>query len=908
MSEHIESRYATLKNTHDLKSLPAWGPYTKQYIGISHIPDPAQGLRFDLSVFPGVYRKQVNIPNVLFESGYHPWEASSDLNYFCFRHEVEWKDQVYTDIAYARIDDNSRLVRIDCVNNTYTVQNLVIHLMASMHFPPLKEYDPETPLVPARVSLPERALWIDALDYEELCFTKPRSDDSLGYDGKLRGEIRANGFVNGTGIGRGFGKDAGDLAVYRFRSEHTVNNAVLLLRYRLKEGESARFQFSGLVNISLALPGNDTFSTMCIPVGYCEKGEYRLSLESQGNAVIEFDGFALVEAGDMDVVQFKPIEWNYVPQILDGPDPHSLILKYEHTETYYGIRWGFRDVQIRQFFCRELDVYFRRMANEHVQTVFHGEGRGHFTNVFLRPIVLEPQSSRRIYATVCSGTLEAVERSLKECPIEQEKCEAISRAARKRRIAFESLSAGDAYTFSQEKMATTTVCNVVYPVYTQRSYIRHSTPGRWWDCLYTWDSGFIGLGLLEFDTQRAIECLNAYTMEVGAQSAFLHHGSPVPVQHYLFLELWNRTQSQELLEYFYPRLRQYHQFMAGRLGSSTTNTLHSNLLRTWDYFYNSGGWDDYPPQVHVHKHELEGSAAPVITTVQVIRTARILRMAALALGEDVAEFDRDIALFSEALQTHAWDEDSGYFGYVQHDAEGYPQEILRHESGDNFNRGFDGAYPLVAGICTPEQETCLLGALMSPEQMWSDYGLSAVDQAAPYYRHDGYWNGTVWMAHQWFFWKTMLDLNQAEFAWKIASTELEVWRREVETSYHCMEHFIIETGRGAGWHEFGGLSTPVLSWFNAYYVPGHLTSGLNVWVTQQQWNTDKSAFSAKLKLYGSGNSQQCALVACLNPAYSYRVSWNAQPIKAITRLAGVLEITLSYDIPEGELSIERLER
>ena len=103
-------------------------------------------------------------------------------------------------------------------------------------------------------------------------------------------------------------------------------------------------------------------------------------------------------------------------------------------------------------------------------------------------------------------------------------------------------------------MAATLLGNVVYPVYTQRSYIKHNTPGKWWDSLYTWDSGFIGLGLADLDTQRALECLNAYLTGPGAQSAFIHHGSMVPVQFYLFLDLWNRTQSREMLEYTYPRL------------------------------------------------------------------------------------------------------------------------------------------------------------------------------------------------------------------------------------------------------------------------------------------------------------------------------------------------------------------
>ena len=40
--------------SHDL-SLPAW-PYTKRYSGISHVPAANDGVRFDLSVFPGMYR------------------------------------------------------------------------------------------------------------------------------------------------------------------------------------------------------------------------------------------------------------------------------------------------------------------------------------------------------------------------------------------------------------------------------------------------------------------------------------------------------------------------------------------------------------------------------------------------------------------------------------------------------------------------------------------------------------------------------------------------------------------------------------------------------------------------------------------------------------------------------------
>jgi hypothetical protein len=437
---------------------------------------------------------------------------------------------------------------------------------------------------------------------------------------------------------------------------------------------------------------------------------------------------------------------------------------------------------------------------------------------------------------------------------------------------------GRQYAFSQERMAATVLTNVVYPVYTKGTYIRHNTPGRWWDSLYTWDSGFIGLGLLELDVERAIDCLNAYLTEPGdPHAAFIHHGSPVPVQFYLFLEIWNRRPERALLEYFYPRLRQYYAFLSGQRGSSTTRVLASGLLRTWDYFYNSGGWDDYPPQVHVHRSGLQASITPVVTTAQCIRIAKILKVMALTLdrGTDVEGYDQDVELFAEALQSYAWDETSGYFGYVVHDEDGRPTEILRHESGVNYNRGLDGAYPLVADICTPEQEGRLLAHLWSPERHWTPIGLSTVDQSAPYYREDGYWNGAVWMPHQWFFWKTCLDLGQGDFAWQIARTALGVWRREVEASYNCYEHFIVATGRGVGWHHFGGLSTPVLSWYGAYYRPGRLTTGFDVWVEFIEVEQGARALEAALQTSGQVG-RTLEVIVSLDPDYEYTARWNGE--------------------------------
>ena len=114
--------------------------------------------------------------------------------------------------------------------------------------------------------------------------------------------------------------------------------------------------------------------------------------------------------------------------------------------------------------------------------------------------------------------------------------------------------------------------------------------------------------------------------------------------------------------------------------------------------------------------------------------------------------------------------------------------------------------------------------------MWTPIGLSVVDQEASYYKQDGYWNGSVWMPHQWFVFLGMLEQGYAEYAIQIAKTALNVWKRETDASYHCYEHFMVQSGRGAGWHNFGGLSAPVVLWYHGCFTKGSVTVPVNLLV------------------------------------------------------------------------------
>lgn len=880
------STLKSLQNTHDVQ-VGDWGPYSKQYAGISHIPNIPLGVRFDFSVMPGYYRNKVLIPNVLFESGYFPWDADPVRKEYSYRYELEWKDRVYVDVTYKVIDNNSVLTTIKCVNQTDLPQNLVLNLMGWTAYP---EIWPQKKLVK-----PSGSTWVNAVDYKSVNFVKATPKDNLVTDGLMRGENRSSDYLDGSALAQRFGRTNGDEVSYTVPP--TLKKGYLNLVYRAGENTTTMFRLSGAANQEIILKGTGKLNMLEVP--FDSKGTSALTIRSEGGDGVELNGLLLSsQAGEK--LNLQDNDKLPQPKIIGNPKKRQILLQYRDMPGYYGLTWDDALFNIREVRNDELDLYFRKMVHNHVDSILTGNGKGHFENIFIRPVQLNPGSEKTLQCLITHGDdAQQVTTALQN--FDQLKQNQSSKV-----LSNSILPAGAAFQFSQKMLKATLLENIVYPIYTQRNYIRHFTPGKWWNSLYTWDSGFITIGLNETDINRAIECLNAYTTSPGSQSAFIHHGSPVPVQAYAFLDLWNKTHSKDLLDYFYPRLKQYYSFLAGKLGSSSTRMLKSNLLKTWDYFYNSGGWDDYPPQAGVHSQKLESTVTPVISTAQCIRFAKILRMVAENTNQkaEVAAYDRDIKIFTEALQQHSWNSKSGYFSYVRHDDQGMPVGPFNYADGSDYNMGLDGAYPLLAGICTPDQQKLLVDKIFSPEHMWTPSGIGVVDQSAPYYKKDGYWNGSVWMPHQWFMWKTMLDLGKPELAMQIAQKGLEVFEKETSNSYYTFEHFLSESGRGAGWHQFSGLSTPVLSWFNACYKMGTVTTGFEIWQQGGGFNADQSGYQAELSFDQATKAHTRSMMVCLKPEHTYEAFFAGKQIEVSQPYPGLICITLPATNQKGKLTVK----
>lgn len=901
-------------------AFPVWGPYGKKYMGISRIADHAfaDGVRFDFTTVPAIFGGDIKVPNVTLPSGCHPWRCSPDYSVFTYRHDLEWKDKVYAEVSYVRLSDESTLVRTEFVNNSELTQNCLVNFFSSVEYPYPKY---------CKLTLPEKCEYKKALDYDTYDYAEKRPWDEQNADSFKKGEFADNTFVGGFGLGDRagkwhmphryqppFGAVKGDNASFTIECANDYEDAVLVVRYRTSDIHYVQGKMVGvnLVNskntatfmlgdIAVEFAPSDDLAMKYIPLGKISKGTFKFSLVATGTGAAEFDFFCITEKEDAEKISTEMVSYDFMPEISTEKCDNGYIsvCKFNDVDGEFTLRTFDNNTRYREIETGALeDCMTARLSNsdvtfDDVTESFTGafsrkhSDDGFFHNAIVHTLFVEPGTKHVEYAVLSKGETEY---------LSAEEYEKIYIERLKEAGEISLNKDGKKYELSCNILKSTVMVNAVYPIYKHGEYIIHHTPGKRWDCLYTWDSGFIGLGLNDYAPHFADYSLDLYLSdESNPDYAFLHHGSPVPVQMYQFLEMMKRRNDKSEIKELYPRLKLYYDFLAGKVRGSTTAKLKSGLTTTYDYFYSTSGMDDYPAQVAMMDRNIRDTTAPVLSSSQLIRCAKILRMTASKLGlhEDVKTYEADIARITDALNKYSWDKDSGYYSYVLHDKDYNPTGFMLTEDGENQNKGLDGIYPIIAGVCNEEQKTAILSHLKNEKEMLSPYGISAVDMTAGYFMVNGYWNGNVWFPHQWFIWKSMLDLGETEFAYTIAKLALDVWKREVDYSYYTFEMVNVVTGRGGWFHNFGGLSTPITMWANAYYKAGTLNTGFDTWVDEVNFSDDCTKLDVKFTYFGK--NEKITVIATMNDDENkkYNVTLDGKEVRYNERFKGTLEIELT---------------
>lgn len=882
--------------------MPLWGPYSKKYMGLSHIPPQlaGDGARFDLVVHPTVWNSAVPVPNVTVPSGYHLMECAPDFSYYAYRYELMWRDQIYADVSFSKLDENAWLMRCEFVNDTALSQNCILNLFASLEFPFSSE---------VRLSLPAGALVKNANDYAFFDYAVPRPWDGETPDGMCRGMFRDPSFYLACGLGdrcdhghvtylglKPFGCEKGDRVGYRLRADG-LKDPVLQLRYRTVTPGDASFTLNGQ---SVTLPASDTLTFVSLPFAPDPV------FESLGAAGVEFDFLAVTERGDAVRAEAVPRAFRPTIEQTEQNGAVRFCLTYPYEDCRYTLLTYGKEVRLRtlESGCLE-DALINRLSNadptydDLTETFTASFARKHsdegfFVNPLVKSIFIAPGARHVEYAVVAKGD---------PALLSPEEYEGVYLRA-KAGAAGERLNpAGEKYAFSVNVLKSTLLTNTVYPAFRRGENIVHHTPGKRWDSFYTWDSGFIGMGMLEYSRELCRYALETYVCdEDNTDFCFLLHGSLVPTQFAEYYELLKRTPDKHALDGLYPKMKRYYEFLRGRTMGSTFAKFGNGLLTAYDYWYSCSGMDDYPAQVAMIERGAEAYCCPCLTSAHAIIAGKIMLAVARFLGktEDEQTCLADIAETERALNELAWDEESGYFGYTVYDRGGRPY-IMRTPDGENFNKGFDGIYPLVAGAVNGERAQRLLAHLKDPRELWSPAGLSAVDMTASYYFDDGYWNGNVWMSHQWYIWKALLDRGEGEFAFQIAERALDMWKAETDFSYNTYECFGIQTRRGGWFHNFGGLSAPICIWAHAYFKPGTVTTGFDVWTDSQ--SADENGAELQLRYYGKND--RFTVLVTLAEADGFTVLLDGKEIPCVARTRGTAEITLPGTVRTARLTVTR---
>ena len=333
------------------------------------------------------------------------------------------------------------------------------------------------------------------------------------------------------------------------------------------------------------------------------------------------------------------------------------------------------------------------------------------------------------------------------------------------------------------------------------------------------------IGMSAFAPQRAWEMIDAcFQPQTPGEAPVVLHGSPMPLAIYAADQIWREQGDDTALAQHLPALAAVWRWFAGIDPHSPYDPTGSGLLTTFPEFYNGAGMDDLPMQHWIDHHLHKTDVASASATSHALRTARLLLNMARCCGEHALaeECQAFINRATPALMT-AWDEDSGWFAWTDLASGAWLNTPFGN--GGAANQSLDGVAPLIAGGLAPDIEAHLVNHLSDHNGLWTAQGLTAVASASASRREDGYWNGNVWIPHQWFLFMACLSCGRSEEALRIGETMLAVWSRATAETDFVYELVDAVSGQGEGHHAFAGLTSPLLRIAQGLRCPGQITTG-----------------------------------------------------------------------------------
>lgn len=396
----------------------------------------------------------------------------------------------------------------------------------------------------------------------------------------------------------------------------------------------------------------------------------------------------------------------------------------------------------------------------------------------------------------------------------------------------------------------------------------HPVPGRQWGKFFIWDCGLTATGLADVNEKLADEIIMEMPNSEICGDDIFKHGSYIITAVYALWELYRNTGNIEYVKKHYVLLKNLVSHMFDTLPGENYEGMAASIA--------GGGADDNPASFYA-KGEIfawdyqktlptnfDHSRKTLISiglTAHAIRELKILRNFAFLLGKD-----NDVAVYTSQIDVV---EDNLNKNYWSNEQQCYLDQVVDENKLLNIPWIYD-YLPLFSGSVPEDRKTIMFNELVREGGYFTDNGFMIVKPDSPYYRKDGYPNGSAWPPLQYLFWKACYCMGEMDMAKDIAERYFNIFEKNHQESLCCWEQFRAETGNGAGNTRFSGFVTPIVAMHKAHRQFGSIQTSYDVLLKKQNITSGE----CELVLHSPFYSGETGVSVVLKPATQYIVLIN----------------------------------
>jgi hypothetical protein len=284
--------------------------------------------------------------------------------------------------------------------------------------------------------------------------------------------------------------------------------------------------------------------------------------------------------------------------------------------------------------------------------------------------------------------------------------------------------------------------------------------------------------------------------------------SQPPVGSYVMWKNYQRNQDKEILQWAYPRLKQWHEWWFSNRGDGQPwrDGNHDGLLE-WGSDKGStlsgggrgylqgakweSGMDDSPMyddvlyDSHTYTMNLDDVGLNSLYALDSECLAKIAEI--LGKEDDKRRFTSDYERIKRAMQQQLWNEQDGIYENRYWDG-----HLSRRLSPTNF-------YPMLAGVATPEQAKRMVKEhLLSPKQFWGQYVIPTISRDDAAFEDQFYWRGDIWGPTNYLVYEGLNRYGEDEVALEFAEKGYDLFMDDWHAHQYTNEQYYAWGGSGGG--------------------------------------------------------------------------------------------------------------